>query len=178
MSTDEYTTEMELYGVSPGIIAMIMFLVTIFSPFGFIAGYFFLSMPGVYGFFWIFVGPYVYLPLCFLNILFAHRIVRYYQGRSSRDTVYVIGLLSVLLPTAIVLYLSGLFGSFVVIYPIPIQFLSGLVVLRRIEGPEVISPWSGMRLELSWWKWWKWRQPKKKSDWYPLMEEKKEWLEE
>ena len=165
MSSDEYYTEMEVYGVDPGIIRMIMILVTIFSPFGFIAGEFFLFPSGVYGLFWILVNPYLYLLLCFLNILFAHRFVRYYKGESSLNTVYAIGLLSLLLPTVVVLYLSWLFGYIVVVYPIPIQFLIGLVIINRIEGPEVISPWSGMRLDLSWWKW---GRSKKKSDWDPI----------
>ncbi|MGD9395069.1 MAG: hypothetical protein PVJ05_01440 [Candidatus Thorarchaeota archaeon] len=186
MSTDEYSTEMELYGVSPGIIRLIMIIVTVFSPFGFIPGFergvfgVFYMLPGMYGLFWILVNPFVYLPLCLLNILYAHRLVRYYQAKSSRDSVYLMGLLSVLLPTAIILYISGMFGSFIIIYPLPLQFIIGLIILHRIEGPEVISPWSGMRLDLSWWKW---RQSKRKDDWDPFEEEKKatkheDWLEE
>ena len=38
MTTDEFSTEAELYGVSPGIIRMIMVIVTAFAPFGFIPG--------------------------------------------------------------------------------------------------------------------------------------------
>ena len=158
MTADTYSTEMELYGVSPGVIRLIMIIVTIFSPFGLIplesVGMFgfFNVLPGIYGLFWILLNPFVYLPLCLLNILYAHRLVRYYQGRSSRDSVHLIGLLSIILPTAIMFYISGMFGSFVILYPIPLQFAIGLIILHRIEGPEVISPWSGMRLDLSWWK--------------------------
>lgn len=184
MNTDEYSTEMELYGVSPSIIKMIMYTVTFLSPFGFIpvttdfAWFFFFS--GIYGFFWIFVNPFVYLPLCLLNILYAHQIVKYYQGRSSRNSVNMIGLLSILLPTVIVLLISGILGGYIVLYPIPIQFLIGFVLMWRIDGPEVISPWSGMRLDLSWWKFGK---PRKTTDWDPLEQEKKkakheDWLEE
>jgi len=183
MSSDEYSTEMELYGVSPGIIAMIMFFVTIFSPFGLIPlniGMFgfYLVQSGIYGLLWVFVNPFIYLSLCLLNILYARWIVKYYQAKSSKYSAMLIGLFSILLPTAIVLYLSGLFGSFLVIYPIPIQFIAGLIIMWRIEGPEVISPWSGMRLDLSWWKW---RRPKRKSDWDPFEEkkasEKEDWLD-
>jgi hypothetical protein len=67
-------------------------------------------------------------------------------------------------------YISGMFGSFVILYPIPLQFAIGLIILHRIEGPEVISPWSGMRLDLSWWKR---LRPKRKDDWDPFEEEKK-----
>ncbi|MFX1481575.1 MAG: hypothetical protein ACFFCP_00150 [Promethearchaeota archaeon] len=170
MSTDEFSTEMELYGVDPGIIRMIMFLVTILFPFGFISGYTFFLLPGFYWLVWILFSPYFYLPLCLLNILFAHRIVRYYRGRSSKNTVHLIGLLSLLLPTAIVCYISSLSGYLVIIYPVPIQYVIGLVLLHRIEGPEVISPWSGLRLDLSWWKW---RQSKRKSDWDPFEKERR-----
>ena len=186
MTTDEFSTEAELYGVSPGIIRMIMVIVTAFAPFGFIPGLergvfgVFYVLPGMYGLFWILVNPFVYLPMCLLNILFAHRLVRYYQAKSSRDSVHLIGLLSVLLPTVIILYISGMFGSFVILYPIPLQFLIGLVIMHKIEGPEVISPWSGMRLDLSWWKR---RRPKRKDDWDPFKEEtkaseKEDWLED
>jgi hypothetical protein len=75
-----------------------------------------------------------------------------------------------MLPTLIILFISGMSGSFVILYPIPLQFLIGLIILHRLEGPEVISPWSGMRLDLSWWKR---RRPKRKSDWDPFEKEKK-----
>jgi len=172
MSTDAHSTEIELYGVDPGVIRLIMIIVTVLSPFGFFLGNYgiFGFYYGIYGLFWILLNPFVYLPLCLLNILYAHRLVRYFQATGSRDSVYLIGLLSVLLPTLIILYVSGMFGSFVILYPIPLQFLIGLILLHRIEGPEVISPWSGMRLDLSWWKW---RRPKRKDDWDPFAEEKK-----
>lgn len=184
MTADTYSTEMELYGVSPGVIRLIMIIVTLFTPLGFIPEFTGMLGPyylviGIYGLFWILFNPFVYLPLCLLNILYAHRLVRYYQGRSSRDSVHLLGLLSIILPTAIILYVSGMFGSFVILYPIPLQFIIGLVIMHRIEGPEVISPWSGMRLDLSWWKW---RQSKRKDDWAPFKKEKstsekKDWLE-
>ncbi|TET10718.1 MAG: hypothetical protein E3J86_04985 [Candidatus Thorarchaeota archaeon] len=174
MNQDNISTEIELYGVSPGIIAMIMFFVTIFSPFSFIPNMgmfgFYNVHSGIYGLFWIFANPYIFLPLCLLNLLYSYWIVKYYQAKSSKDGAILIGLFSILLPTVIVLSLTGLFGSFLVIYPIPIQFIVGLIILWRIEVPEVISPWSGMRLDLSWWKW---ERPKRKSDWDPFKEEKK-----
>ena len=185
MTTDEFSTEPELYGVSPGIIRMIMIIVTVFSPLGFIPmnyGMFgvFNMLPGIYGLFWIIVNPFSYLPLCLFNILYVRQLVRYYQAKSSRDSVHLIGLLSIMLPTVIILYVSGMLGSFAILYPIPLQFLIGLVIMRRIEGPEVISPWSGMRLDLSWWKR---RRPKRKDDWDPFEEKTKasvkdDWLED
>ncbi|MFW9868375.1 MAG: hypothetical protein ACFFEL_02000 [Candidatus Thorarchaeota archaeon] len=184
MSTDEYSTEMELYGVSPGVIRVMIYFVTILAPFGFIPsssnplGLFWIQ-GGFYGLLLVLVNPFFYLPLCFLNVLYARRIVLYYQARVSKNSVFLVGLFSILLPTTIFLYLTGLFGSYVVIYPIPIQFIAGWILLHRIEGPEVISPWSGMRLDLSWWRFGK---PRKTSDWEPFEDEKKkaktrDWLE-
>lgn len=186
MSTDEFSTDMELYGVSPNVIAIIMLITTLIAPSGIIPGG--VSEVGsywagsvVYSLIWVYVfgGFYEFglrvfnvdlmltLPLCILNVAFAVWIVRYYQDKSSKYSAMMIGLLSVLLPTSLALYISGLV---IAIYPIPIQFIVGLLVLWRIEGPEVISPWSGMRLDLSWWKW---HRPKRKVDWDPFEQEKK-----
>ena len=175
MSTDEYSTEMELYGVRPGVIAVIMFFVSFIFPFGFFADE--TGMP--IALIMILVNPFIYLPLTLLNILYAIWIVRYYQAKASKDSTLILGLLSIILPTVVVLYLTSLLGEFVIVYPIPIQFIVGLIIMWRIEGPEVISPWSGMRLDLSWWKW---RQPKRKDDWDPFEDEKialekEDWLE-
>ena len=174
MTTDEFSTEMERYGVSPGIIAMIMILTSLIVPFGFIPNFgipIFLAM--------IFILPYLFIPLTLLNILYALGIVRYYQAKNSKDLAVVLGLLSIILPTGLILYFSALAGYVIVIYPIPIQFIVGIFILWKFEGPEVISPWSGMRLDLSWWKR---ERPKRKSDWNPLEDRKKfseeeDWLE-
>jgi hypothetical protein len=63
-----------------------------------------------------------------------------------------------------------MFNSPVFIFPIPIQFIVGFYIMKRFEGPEVINPWSGQRLDFSWWKW---GRSKKKSDGDPFEEEKK-----
>lgn len=145
MSTDEFSTEVELYGVSPGVIAVIMFVVSLIVPLGFIA-----TGPGMPIFLIMALFyPIIFLPLTILNILYVVWIVRYYQAKASKNSVLMLGLLSIILPTVFALYITGLFGEFMVIYPIPIQFIAGLLILWRIEGPEVISPWSGMRLNLS-----------------------------
>jgi hypothetical protein len=193
MSTDEYATEMNLYGVSPNVIAILMFITTLAAPYGIIplGVSEFSSYWMLYSLIWVFdfggffgfgfrvlnVELMLTLPLCILNVAFAVWIVRYYQGRSSKYTAMTIGLLSVILPAALILYFSGLV---IFIYPIPIQFIVGLIILWRIEGPEVISPWSGMRLDLSWWKW---RKPKRKDDWDPFEKEKRivkkeDWLKD
>ena len=167
MNTDEYSTEMELYGVSPTVIGMIMLLITALVPYGIIPEWiglpwgFLWSM--IYSFFWAARGRYLFvlsiqeiftlLPFTFLNLLYAYWIIRYYQSKSSGFAVVAMGLLSIFLPVAVSISLSVWAGYFRLIYPIPIQFILGLIILWRIEGPEVISPWSGVRLDFSWWKW-------------------------
>ena len=169
MSTDEYLTEVELYGVSPSIIAVIMFPLTLLNIL-----YVFMTSMFDYLFYIWFVFSAV--PL---HILFGIWIVRYYQAKSSKDSVLILGILSVILPTLIHLFVStfafAFSGIYVIILPFPLQFLVGLIILQRIEGPEVISPWSGMRLDLSWWKR---GHPKKKSDWDPLAMERNETSED
>jgi hypothetical protein len=172
MTADEYSTEMELYGVSPGLIAIIMFMIGVLVPYGYLprglemfGGYW--SETVIYSLLWVYQSaPYIStglrvfpldliftLPLCALNILYARWIVKFYQSESTRYSTVVIGLLSLILPSAIIFYVSGLFGHYIVLYPIPIQFILGLLILWKIKEPEVISPWSGMRLDLSLWKW-------------------------
>ncbi len=182
MSTDEYSTEMELYGVSPGVIAFFMILITATMPLGFVpeswilpsmvyallwvyplGGYF---NPGPFGIFPIIIFDpvwiYATLPFTILNVVYAIWVVRYYKANTSRYNAAMVGLVSIIFPPLLTIYFSGMAGGFKPIYPIPIQFILGLIMLWKIEGPEVISPWSGMRLDLSWWKR---RREKRKNDW-------------
>jgi hypothetical protein len=175
MSSDEYLTEVELYGVSPGVIAFIMIVISVVFPVALIplGPNFFFPVMILHAF----IYPLPNLPLTVLNILFAYWVVRYYQAKSSKDSVIVLGMLSLMLPTLIGLSITGLS---ITIYPVPIQFIVGLILLWKFDGPEVISPWSGIRLDLSWWKYGK---PKKQSDWDPLLEDtevssEEEWLKE
>jgi hypothetical protein len=188
MTADEYSTEMELYGVSPGVIAIIMFTISVFVPYGYLPEG--LEMLGgfwggsvTYSLLWVYQSrSYVSFglrifpldliftfPLCALNLLYARWIVKYYQSKSTRYSAVTIGLLSLILPAAIIFYVGSFFGLYIVLYPIPIQFILGLLILWRIKGPEVISPWSGMRLDLSWWKW---PHRKRGDDWDSLIREK------
>jgi len=190
VSKDQFSTEMELYGVSPGVVAFFMILITAMVPLGFIPESSILFPSMIYGLLWnyssnlpfgapfgnlpiIVLDPYwiyITLPLTILNVVYAIWVVRYYKAKTSRYNVVMVGLVSIILPPLLIIYFSGMLGGFELIYPIPIQFILGLIILWRIEGPEVISPWSGMRLDLSWWKR---RKEKRKNDWDPFEEEKK-----
>jgi len=175
MSDDEYSTEMELYGVSPRIIAMMMFFTTLLAPLGYIPEFignmfYFHIYPKVYSttwqvlfstFYrerilitWVFFQDFL-LMIALLTPpwIYAYWIVRYYQGKSSKYWAATIGLVSILIPLFASLYWTVLSGQLDIIYPIPLQFVIGLIILWRIEGPEIISPWSGVRLDFSWWRW-------------------------
>ncbi|NHI89495.1 MAG: hypothetical protein EAX87_08230 [Candidatus Thorarchaeota archaeon] len=185
MASDEYSTEIELYGVSPAIISYIMLIITLIVPFGYISNH--IQPELIYSFLWQ-IEIWIYgfypdflslglmlslLPLTALNWAYAYWIVRYYRAKSSRFTVIMIGFLTLILPfIGSIFYSTALIGGYYlqIVYPIPLQFIAGLIILRRIEGPEIISPWSGMRLDLSWWKW---RQGKPRNDWDPFEKEKK-----
>jgi hypothetical protein len=135
---------MDLYGVEPGFIAIIMLFVSLVFPIGFIleGGIFPISL------ILAIVYPLPVLPITILNILYAYWIVRFYQDKSTKDSVFILGLLSIILPTVIFLSITGMMGSFIVLYPFPIQFITGTVILWKIEKPEVISPLSGVHSEL------------------------------
>ena len=92
----------------------------------------------------------------------------------------MIGFLSIFFPFMGSFVSSGLAGEIDLIYPIPLQLIIGLFILWRIEGPEIISPWSGVRLDFSWWKW---KRAKRTTIEEPVEVEEKtakeeEWLEE
>jgi hypothetical protein len=175
--TMDTETERELYGVNPWVVGEILSIITLIVPLGvvpvqgelvFYASWF--SGPFVYGLLWMLelgYRPYLFslhfldltymwtlVPLSIFSILYIRQIVRYYLGKSSRDSAIMAGLLSIIFPSLVAL-LSVILWSDIsragFIVPIPIQFLIGLYFLHRFEGPEVISPWAGQFIDWSWW---------------------------
>ncbi|MFW9958962.1 MAG: hypothetical protein ACFFCT_12900 [Candidatus Odinarchaeota archaeon] len=167
---------MELFGVGPRVVAIFMIIMTIL-PLG--------AMPIsqqiwiVYSVFWIIMIHYPYIifdivmfaflwliiPLYIFSILYIRQIVRYFYGKSSRDSALTCGLISLLFPTLVGIgtrvLLGFPYGSYLYVYPIPAQFLAGLVFLYKFREPENISPWSGQFIDWSWWirlkaKWSNW----------------------
>jgi hypothetical protein len=133
----------------------------------------------IYSIFWVFPMRFPYIifdisafrflwliiPLYIFSILYIRQIVRFFYGKSSRDSASMCGLISFIFPTLIGIGTSILLGysysSFLYVHPIPIQFLVGLVFLYRFRVPENISPWSGQFIDWSWWirlkaKWSNW----------------------
>lgn len=159
-SSEEY---LDMYGVSPYVIGFIMTLVSLLSPYAsyhveFLFFGFFLQ-PGLYAPIWVllysmpfglhFMNPYYVLgslSMAIPNLFFLFWIVRYYQGKTSRFSTIVLGGISVLLPLAVAISQTNL--ALVGIYsgPLPIQFIIGLIVLYRIEGPELEAVWEGQPL--------------------------------
>jgi hypothetical protein len=124
----------------------------------------------IYSIFWIFPVPlitysWLIIPLYIFSILYIRQIVRFFNGDSSRDSALMCGIISIIFPTLVGIGISVLLGyphsSYLYVYPIPIQFLAGLVFLYRYREPENISPWSGQFIDWSWWirlgaKWSNW----------------------
>jgi hypothetical protein len=175
--TDENNSEMELYGVSPWVIGLIMIIITLITPLGMVltdGSVIFMSSwfegPFIYGLLWMFVWShysYFYgieffnlyfmwliVPLSIFSILYVRQIIRHYLGKSSRDSALMVGSLSIIFPSllAFLTTMTAIDISRIgLIIPIPIQFIVGLVFLHKFEGPEVISPWSGQFIDWSWW---------------------------
>lgn len=165
--------DLELYGVSPREITILMILVTVLFPVGGIGLVYNWSNspPLLYGVFWVtdlysvFIAWLWYLghpiellqivwmtvPLCIFNLVFLRQINRFFNDKTSRDTALVCGLLSIVVPSMIsaALWTEALLPF--VITPLPFQFFAGILLLYKFRDPEVISPWEGYFLDLSWW---------------------------
>ncbi|MHA1949904.1 MAG: hypothetical protein ACXAAO_13745 [Candidatus Thorarchaeota archaeon] len=175
LATKEYDLddELELYGVSPREITILMILVTLLFPVGGIGFVYNWSNtpPLLYGVFWVttldnvlmawlwYLGNPIALlqiiwmtvPLCTFNLLYIRQINRFFYGKTSRDIALFYGLLSVLVPSAISAALWTESVLPFVITPLPFQFVVGIILLYKYRDPELISPWEGYFLDLSWW---------------------------
>jgi len=168
---------MELYGVSPSNITIIMVLVTLFFPVG---GFNLIEYgtyeasganPFVYSTLyvifineglsslWRVFDPFLWLstiwltiPLTLLNLLYVRQIWRHFMGYSTKSGALFVGLLSLVVPPCISIYISYMGFPFGLIVPIPLQFICGLVLLNKFREPELISPWTGMDIDWSWWR--------------------------
>ncbi|NHI89494.1 MAG: hypothetical protein EAX87_08225 [Candidatus Thorarchaeota archaeon] len=161
--SDLKESEPELVGASPGVIAILMAIVTLIVPFGFLHGIVFFAdatlSSGMYGLLWSFgasedlgLGYYgfhfftpsltvITIVLSIFNLLFAREVVRYYQGKTSKKWAVFMGAMSFIYPAlfAFVSLPLPVIAMWGIIWPIPIQFIFGLVLLQRVPGPELIS---------------------------------------
>ena len=82
--------------------------------------------------------------LGFFNILFALQVICYIRGDASRRNTLIAGALTLVLPiisliVSLPIMLSS--GYFVYIGPIPIQLITGLLLMRYAGPKEVTVPW-------------------------------------
>jgi hypothetical protein len=158
---DVRASEPELVGVSPGVIAIFMTFLTLIVPLGFFTSNVIVLFdwyigPGVYALFWAFghtpgswgIIPFHFFSPTFLklaftlgifNILYVVQIVRYYQGKVSKNSVIMVGIISLAYPTVFALVSTAISLSLVMVgavWPIPAQFLVGLIFIFMLPGPE------------------------------------------
>lgn len=157
-------SNLDIIGVDPGIIVGIMGLITIAVQYGVLPTIAIvgnentstiLFQPIIYGLLWI-LGPepsqifsiynlsftWTTIPFSFINLLFFWQIVRYYQGKCTKNGVAWVGAFSITLPTILAIATFGLltpFAFFPYIVPIPIQFIAGFILIHRIPGPEFVT---------------------------------------
>jgi len=153
----------ELYGTNPRVIAFLMTFVTFIVPFGYLPpssavfSYFSSAhaFDGIYGLLWFFgfandfgfgyfgfhflrIGlMFITVVLSIFNLLFAREVVRFYQGKTSQKQILLVGMVSLIYPNLFALTPLPL-TIFGIIWPIPIQFIIGLIILYRIPGPELL----------------------------------------
>ncbi|TFH07983.1 MAG: hypothetical protein E4H14_07330 [Candidatus Thorarchaeota archaeon] len=170
---DDPEENLELYGTSPRVIAILLGLMTLLFPVGGIGLiYNWTGMhPLLYGTIWVspvenFLFAFVYylfhpwellstiwitIPLCTFNFLFIIQINRWFYGKTSRDIVLFYGILSIVAPSAISLALWVTIDFAFIITPLPFQFLAGMLLLHKFRDPDYVSPWKGYYLDWSWW---------------------------
>ena len=84
------------------------------------------------------------LSLGFFNIIFAIQVIRYVRGETGRKSTLVAGVLTLVLPIiSLIIALPFMLSSeiFVYIGPIPIQLVTGLLLMHFAGPKEITSPW-------------------------------------
>lgn len=164
MSEDEVEyTDYDLIGTSPSVILRLMIFVTLLVPLGYaspgfssIILFWWYPAVGVYGLLWFlgygwdfnrglhFLQSSVIVPtlvLSIFNIFFVYQIWKYYQRKTTMRYVLKIGVVSLIFPPLLSLipsvFIIPLF-MIGIVWPIPIQFIIGLIILHKVPGPEVV----------------------------------------
>ena len=84
------------------------------------------------------------IPLGIFNILFAFQVVRYTREEVGKTSTLLAGVLTLVLPLlSLILTLPYMitYSQFVYIGPIPIQLITGLVLMRVARQPDLTQPW-------------------------------------
>ncbi|RDE12100.1 MAG: hypothetical protein C4K48_10470 [Candidatus Thorarchaeota archaeon] len=84
------------------------------------------------------------LSLGFFNIIFAFQVIRFTRGATSKRNTLLVGALTLVLPiTSLIVAFPTMIssGAFVYIGPIPIQLITGLLLMHLAGPKEPVSPW-------------------------------------
>ena len=185
MTTD--SIYQDLHGVSPRVVAAIMGVVTLLTPYGLLPSWLVLGVLGypyvyaepdfLYSLLWafgsrvgsvglqsfVFFNPallWATFPVSICNVIFALKVVRYYQDRASKDSVLRWACAALFVPILalsihMMAYLSDSamwFGTIPQPFygPIPIQIAVGLFIVYRIRAPELVTAWKDPERDESW----------------------------
>ncbi|MFX1331820.1 MAG: hypothetical protein ACFE9W_09700 [Promethearchaeota archaeon] len=181
MTTDDIYHD--LYGVSPGVIAAVMGVLTLLTPYAILPSWLILGVLGypsvypehdfMYSLLWafdsrvgnaglqsfVFFNPallWATFPLSICNIIFALKVVKYYQGRASKDSVLRWACAALLIPVlALFVYMIEYLFNPTIVFgpyygPIPIQIAVGLFILYHFHAPELVTPWTNPEKDESW----------------------------
>jgi hypothetical protein len=91
-----------------------------------------------------FYALYSGLSLGFFNIVFAIQVVRFIKGKSKKRNTLLAGALTLFVPTTAILAAWPVMIAarvFVYIGPIPIQLVTGLLLIHFAGPKEITSPW-------------------------------------
>ena len=84
------------------------------------------------------------IPLGFFNILFALQVVRYTREEVGKTSTLIAAALTLVLPLlSLIVTLPYMitYSQFVYIGPIPIQLITGLLMMRAVRQPDPTQPW-------------------------------------
>jgi len=89
------------------------------------------------------------------TVPFAYLVIRYLEGRSSKTSVYITGVLSIIIPLVLgILSMSALLDRGFMVYggPIPIQLIIGLLLVEGRAPQEKEPSPIDEKLKDHWWE--------------------------
>ena len=98
------------------------------------------------------------LPFWIVNLLFAIQAIRFRKGDASNTSTIACGILTLALPLlsvltgwSYVIEYTSFTGNLVYIGPIPVQLITGLLLVRFSKHWRVITPWEKEGEDEEWW---------------------------
>jgi hypothetical protein len=80
-------------------------------------------------------------PITIVRLIFVFLMYRYFQGKTSKTYVFLIGIISEIVP--IWLSLPTIISPTQLLIPLPILFPVGLILIYAIKPDKVLGPWEG-----------------------------------